>query len=86
MTPENRSAEFFGFFGFIGRASAVFGPMVYLLLTGVFDTRVAILAVLVLIVAGTIMLRWVDVEEGRSLATHENLAPQTAAPMDDGGK
>ena len=86
MTPENRSAEFFGFFGFIGRASAVFGPMVYLLLTGVFDTRVAILAVLALIVAGTIMLRWVDVEEGRSLATHENLAPQTAAPMDDGGK
>ena len=26
MTPENRSAEFFGFFGFIGRASAVSGP------------------------------------------------------------
>ena len=46
MTPEGRSAEFFGFFG---RASAVFGPMVYLLFTGFFDTRAAILAVLLFI-------------------------------------
>ncbi len=53
------------------------------MLTGVFDTRVAILAVLVIIVAGTILLRWVDVEEGQSIATHEDLTLQPAAPRDE---
>ena len=72
MTPETKSGEFFGFFGFVGKASAVFGPMVYLLFTGIYDTRMAILAVLVIIVAGTVTLRWVDVEEGRSVATEED--------------
>ena len=72
MTPESRSAEFFGFFGFANRASAVFGPMVYLVFTGVYDTRMAVLAVLVLIVAGTVMLPWIDVEEGRRVADHED--------------
>jgi UMF1 family MFS transporter len=72
MTPETKSGEFFGLFGFIGKASAVFGPMVYLLFTGIYDTRMAILAVLVIIVAGTVTLRWVDVEEGRSVATEED--------------
>ena len=61
----------------------MFGPMVYLVLTGVFDTRVAILVVLVIIVAGTILLRWVEVEEGHSIATHEDLALQPAAPRDE---
>ena len=72
MTPWSRSAEFFGFFGFVNRASAVFGPAVYLLFTGVYDTRVAVLAVLLLIVGGTVMLRWVDVEEGHRVATYED--------------
>lgn len=71
MTPETKSAEFFGFFGFVGKVSAVFGPMVYLLFTGIYDARMAILAVLGLILAGTVILRWVDVEEGRSVATEE---------------
>ena len=81
MTPAGRSAEFFGFFGFVGRASAVFGPMVYLLATGFFDTRAAILAVLLFIVAGTIILRWVDVEDGREAATRQGPVLQ---PAEDG--
>ena len=72
MVPERRSSEFFGFFGFVGRASAVFGPMIYLFVTGFFDTRLAILAILVIIVAGTAMLRWVDVKEGRNVAMRED--------------
>ena len=77
MTPESRSAEFFGFFGFVGRASAVIGPMVYLVFTGIYDTRMALLVVLVIIVAGTLLLRWVDVEEGLRVATEEDSRPRT---------
>jgi UMF1 family MFS transporter len=72
MTPESRSAEFFAFFGFISRASAVIGPIVYLLVTGVSDSRVAVLVILLMILAGTATLRWVDVGEGRSVAENED--------------
>ena len=68
MTPESRSAEFFGFFGFVGRASAVFGPTLYLLVTGIYDTRAAILAILIIIAVGSVLLQRVDTEEGRAVA------------------
>jgi UMF1 family MFS transporter len=72
MTPESRSAEFFGFFGFVGRASAVFGPTLYLLVTGIYDTRAAILAILIIIAVGTVLLQRVDPEEGRAVAVEED--------------
>ena len=72
MMPESRSAQFFGFFAFVGRSSAVFGPMVYLLFTGIYDTRMAILVILLIILAGTTLLRWTDVEKGRAVAAEED--------------
>ena len=72
MTPESRSAEFFAFFGFISRTSAVIGPMVYLVVTGVSDSRLAVLVILLMILAGTVTLSWVDVREGRSVAENED--------------
>ena len=72
MTPESRSAEFFGFFGFVGRASAVFGPTLYLLVTGIYDTRAAILAILIIIAVGSVLLQRVDTEEGRAVAVEED--------------
>ena len=72
MMPESRSAEFFGFFGFISRTSAVLGPMVYIVFTGVYDSRMAILMVLFLILAGALVLRWVNVEEGLAVAAEED--------------
>lgn len=72
ITPETRSGEFFGFFGFVSRASAVFGPMIYVIFTSIYDTRIAILAILVIILAGTIILRCVDVKRGREVAIAED--------------
>ncbi len=72
ITPHRRSGEFFSFFGFIGRASSVFGPMVYIAATALFDTRVAVSSILVIIVAGTVVLRWVDVAEGARVAAVED--------------
>ena len=74
ITPATRSGEFFSFFGFMSRASAVFGPMLYVFVTAVFDARVAVTAIIVIIVAGTIALRWVDVAEGSRVAAAEDSA------------
>ena len=72
MTPLSKSGEFFGFFGLVGKASSVFGPMVYVLVTGVYNTRVAILALLSIIGVGTLLLTRVNVEEGVAVAQEED--------------
>lgn len=62
ISPVTRSGEFFSFFsffGFVSRASSVIGPQLYGLVTGILDTRVAVVAVMLLIVGGVIVLRWV---------------------------
>ena len=68
ITPESRSGEFFSFFGFMSRASAVFGPMLYVAVTAVFDTRVAVTSILAIIIAGTIVLAKVNVAQGMRAA------------------
>ena len=72
ITPETRSGEFFSFFGFMSRASAVFGPLLYVIVTSALDTRAAITSILALIIAGTIALKWVDVEAGARAADDED--------------
>ena len=57
LVPEGKSSEFFGFYNMMGKFAAVLGP----LLTGVVarvtgDSRLSILSILVLFVAGAAML------------------------------
>ncbi len=79
ITPETRSGEFFSFFGFMSRASAVFGPLLYVFVTAAFDARVAVTAIIVIILAGTIALRWVDVAAGSRVAAAEDSARRRSA-------
>ncbi len=72
MVPESRSTEFFGFFGFIGKAASVIGPWIYFLLSTAFDDRLGILSILIIILIGTIIMRWVDVDEGIKVAREED--------------
>ena len=72
ITPETRSGEFFSFFGFMNRASSVLGPTLYVFVAAAFDTRVAVTAIIAIIAAGTIALRWVDVAEGARVAAAED--------------
>jgi UMF1 family MFS transporter len=72
MVPETRSAEFFGFFGFFGKVGALLGPLIYSLMTVWFDSRVGIFAISLLIVAGALLLRKVDVEDGIAVAKAED--------------
>ena len=72
MVPETRSTEFFGFFGFFGKVAAFIGPLLYGTLSVMFDSRVAIASLAVLIIAGTVMMWWVDVEDGIAVANAED--------------
>ena len=72
ITPVTRSGEFFSFFGFMSRASAVFGPLLYVSVTSALDTRAAITSVALLILLGAVALRWVNVAAGRATAAEED--------------
>lgn len=79
MVPETRSAEFFGFFGFFGKVAALLGPLIYALMTVWFDSRVGIFALSILIIAGVIILRKVDVEDGIAVAKAEDERNRSSA-------
>ena len=49
ITPVARSGEFFSFFGFMSRASAVLGPLLYVSVTSALDTRAAVTSIALLI-------------------------------------
>ena len=85
ITPQSRSGEFFSFFGFMSRMSSVFGPMLYIVATAVFDTRVAVTSILMIIVAGAIVLSRVDVAEGARVAEAENRQAGETSPSTSSG-
>ena len=72
MVPETRSAEFFGFFGFFGKVAAFIGPLIYATLTVMFDSRVGVFSISLLILIGAYMMRMVDVDDGRAAARAED--------------
>jgi hypothetical protein len=54
--------------------------MLYIVATALFDTRVAVTSILIIIVAGAIILAWVDVAEGARVAEVENRLAGEARP------
>ena len=72
LIPRTRTTEFFGFFGFIGKAAAVIGPLVYAMTVAVSDDRVAILTIVAVILAGTALFTRVDIEKGIAEAEAED--------------
>lgn len=72
MTPATRAAEFMGFFNFSGKATSVFGPMLFantLRITG--SAHWAILSLLVFFVVGTLLVLPVNVARGQREAFSE---------------
>ncbi len=69
IIPGDRSAEFFGFYNMLGKFAAVLGPALMGWVGLMFgNPRYAILAVVVLFVAGAALLAMVDPAEGRRMA------------------
>ena len=46
--------------------------MLYVVVTAMFDTRMAVASILSIIIAGTGILKWVDVEKGVIVAQEED--------------
>ena len=78
MIPETQSTEFFGFFGFFGKVAALIGPMMYAVMSTIYDSRVAVASLAILIITGTILMRFVDVEDGIAVADAADVAKRAA--------
>jgi len=72
LTPKSRTSEFFGFFGFLGKSAAMIGTALYAIASTTFDSRVALLSITVVILAGTYLTSKVDLEEGIRVAQEED--------------
>ena len=81
LTPKTRTSEFFGFFGFLGKSAAMIGTFLYGIASTTFDSRVAILTIAIVILAGTYLTSRVDLEEGIRVAQEED-ARNEAQGMD----
>ncbi len=69
FVPDDKENEFFGFFAFSGKATAFIGPFMLGLLTEVFGTQRAGVAIVILLFAlGLAVLTSVDEAEGTRLA------------------
>lgn len=59
LSPRERGAEFFGFWGIFGKLAAIAGPVTMGVLADIFGLRLSILVTLVFFVGGLIVLRLV---------------------------
>jgi UMF1 family MFS transporter len=62
ITPLEKKTEFFGFYSFFGKASAIIGPLLFGYISSAFDQRAAILSVGILILTGMLLLQRVEVK------------------------
>ena len=66
MIPEEASAEFYGFYSVFSKFSAMWGPLLFAVISGATGSgRPAILAIIVFFVAGFLVLLRVDIDAAR---------------------
>lgn len=71
FTPQENSAEFFGFFSTGGKFASIFGPALFGLITDVTGSpRFGVLAALLFLLAGWTVLYFVDEEKGIRESRH----------------
>jgi UMF1 family MFS transporter len=69
FVPDDKETEFYGFFAFSGKLTAFMGPLLFGILTTMFDTqRAGVAVVLVFFLLGALVLTTVDEREGIELA------------------
>ena len=69
LIPRHKSGEFFGFYSVFSKFAGIIGPFLFAAIIGATgSSRNAILAVIVLFVAGGLLLTFVNVEEGERVA------------------
>ena len=69
LTPQDRQAEFFGFYTLTGRLSSIFGPILYGWIAHVSgDIRFSLLSLVLFFVVGWILLQTVNLQSGQQEA------------------
>jgi len=69
FSPKSKSAEFFGFWGFAGKFSAILGILSFGMLSYLFKSnRLAILSTIFYFIVGLVILLFVDEKRGREAA------------------
>ena len=64
IIPKSQSAEFFGFFGFIMKSAAMIGPLIYAFCTSLFDDRMGMFSIVIVIFLGIVVFYFFNLEEG----------------------
>lgn len=64
LVPQEKKTEFFGFYSFFGKASAILGPTLFGFLSSAVSQRVALLAVAGLLLVGLVLLQRVETRSG----------------------
>jgi UMF1 family MFS transporter len=73
MSPAAKSGEFFGLYGVMEKFAAIIGPLLFAAAATAFNSsRPAVLSLIVLFVVGILLLRRVNVDEGRRVAKEED--------------
>ncbi|MGH2569079.1 MAG: MFS transporter, partial [Bacteroidota bacterium] len=60
LVPPEKKTEFFGFYSFFGKASAIIGPVVFGVISSNFDQRIALVAIGFLLLTGLLLLQRVE--------------------------
>jgi UMF1 family MFS transporter len=60
ITPQEKKTEFFGFYSFFGKASAILGPVIFGFVSSYLNQRFAILSIGFFLFAGLILLQRVE--------------------------
>ena len=70
LIPPDKSAEFFGFYNMLGKFAAILGPLMVGIVGMLTDSsRLAILSISILFVAGGVLLYFVNVEAGQKMVS-----------------
>ena len=80
MVPKAQSAEFFSFYSVSGKFAGMFGPLVFGLVSQIFDnSRLGIISLIIFFISGALLLTRVDEEKGIQVAQEADaLAVQEA--------
>lgn len=62
LTPVEKSAEFFSFFGIVGKLTAVFGPLLFGIVSQLWNLRGAVLSLTIFFIMGGFLLIFVNEE------------------------
>jgi UMF1 family MFS transporter len=73
LSPSAKSGEFFGLFGIMEKFSGIVGPLFFATAGTIFgSSRPAVLSLILFFVIGSVLLTFVNVEEGKRIAQAED--------------